>query len=83
MLSLQPTPDITRPHRLGEQIPLRPCTTKILQRTQFRSGLHPFHDAFQLHVLAQCDQGFDDLEAGRVEVEVCDEGAVHLEFGQG
>lgn len=83
MLPLQPPPDITRPHRFSEQVTLRPRTTKVLQRTQFRSGLHSLHDAFQLHVLAQGDQGSDDLEAGRVEVEVGDEGAVYLEFGQG
>lgn len=82
VLAFKPGADIAGRHGLGKQVALGPGAAEAFQRVQFCGGLHAFDDACQLHVLAQGNQRLDDLEAGRVEVDVGDEGAIHLQFGQ-
>ena len=82
LLAFEPGADLAGTHGSGKQVTLGQGAAEVFQGAELVSGFHAFHDALQLHVLAQGHQRLDDLGAGWVEVDAGDEGAVHFQFGQ-
>ena len=67
-------------HRRRKQVSLNTCPSQRREGSKLRLRLDAFDNAIQSHVSTECQQGFDDLVAGRSRIQVLDEAAIDLEF---